>query len=156
LARINGGVALAKSLRALGVREVFTLHGGHLDAFLVACADVDIRLTDTRHEASTGHAAEACARATGQIGKQNLAVVTLAPSAYHTVAEGFGCWAEQITRFDDIAPAVRRAQAQAVPSCLNIMTDPEVAHPATAMMIGRLDAEDEIAIPYYENIPLRP
>ncbi len=89
-------------------------------------------------------------------GKQNLAVVTLARSAYHTVAEGFGCWAEQITRFEDIAPAVRRAQAQAGPSCLNIMTDPEVAHPATAMMIGRLDAEDEIAIPYYENIPLSP
>ena len=63
MARINGGVALAKSMRALGVREVFTLHGGHLDAFLVACADEDIRLTDTRHEASAGHAAEAYARA---------------------------------------------------------------------------------------------
>ena len=33
--------------------------------------------------------------------------------------------------------------------------DADVAHPVTAMMIGRLDAEDEIAIPYYENIPIR-
>jgi acetolactate synthase-1/2/3 large subunit len=89
-------------------------------------------------------------------GKQHLAAVKLAPSAYHKVAEGFGCFAEEVTRFEDIAPAVRRAQAQAGPACLNIMTDADVAHPVTAMMIGRLDAEDEIAIPYYENIPLRP
>ena len=88
-------------------------------------------------------------------GKQNLAVVKLEPSAYHKVAEGFGCFAEQVTRYEDIGPAVRRAQAQPGPACLNIMTDADVAHPVTAMMIGRLDAEDEIAIPYYENIPLR-
>jgi acetolactate synthase-1/2/3 large subunit len=88
-------------------------------------------------------------------GKQNLAAVKLAPSAYHTVAEGFGCAGEQVTRVEDIRPAVRRAQASSRPTCLNIMTDPEVAHPVTAMMIGRLDAEDEIPIPYYENIPIR-
>jgi acetolactate synthase-1/2/3 large subunit len=88
-------------------------------------------------------------------GKQNLAAVKLAPSAYHKVAEGFGCAGEEITRFEDIAPAVRRAQGRAGPTCLNIMTDADVAHPVTAMMVGRLDAEDEIAIPYYENIPLR-
>lgn len=88
-------------------------------------------------------------------GKQQLAAVKLAPSAYHTVAEGFGCSGEQITRVEDIAPAVRRAQASGKPACLNIMTDPDIAHPITAMMIGRLDAEDEIAIPYYENIPIR-
>ena len=88
-------------------------------------------------------------------GKQNLAAVKLAPSAYDEVARGFGCMGEAITRYDDIAPAVRRAQSQGGPACLNIMTDPEVAHPVTAMMVGRLDAEDEIAIPYYENIPLK-
>ena len=76
MARINGGIALAKTLRALGVREVFTLHGGHLDSFLVACADEQIRLTDTRHEASAGHAAEAYARATGEIG---VCVITAGP-----------------------------------------------------------------------------
>jgi acetolactate synthase-1/2/3 large subunit len=88
-------------------------------------------------------------------GKQNLAAVKLAPSAYHVVAEGFGCAGEQITRAEDIGPAVRRAQASGKPTCLNIMTDPDIAHPVTAMMIGRLDAEDEIPIPYYENIPVR-
>jgi acetolactate synthase-1/2/3 large subunit len=88
-------------------------------------------------------------------GKQSLAAVKLAPSAYHTVAEGFGCAGEQITRVEEIGPAVRRAQASGKPTCLNVMTDPDVAHPVTAMMIGRLDAKDEIPIPYYENIPVR-
>jgi acetolactate synthase-1/2/3 large subunit len=88
-------------------------------------------------------------------GKQHLAAVKLAPSAYHTVAQGFGCRGEQITRFEDIAPAVRNAQRAGVPACLNILTDPDIPHPVTAMMVGRVDAEDEIAIPYYENIPLR-
>ncbi len=88
-------------------------------------------------------------------GKQNLAAVKLAPSAYHTVAQGFGCRGEEITRFEDIAPAVRAAQGSGGPACLNILTDPDIAHPVTAMMVGRLDAEDEIPIPYYENIPVR-
>jgi len=88
-------------------------------------------------------------------GKQNLAAVKLAPSGYHKVAEGFGCRGWEITRFDDIAPAVREAQAAGGPACLNILTDPDVAHPVTAMMVGRVDVEDEIAIPYYENIPVR-
>jgi acetolactate synthase-1/2/3 large subunit len=61
-------------------------------------------------------------------GRQSLAAVKLAPSAYHTVAEGFGCGGEQITRVEDIRGAVRRAQASGRPVCLNIMTDPEVAH----------------------------
>jgi hypothetical protein len=59
MADISGGMALARALNALGVGEVFTLHGGHLDSFLTACADAGIRLTDTRHEATAGHAAEA-------------------------------------------------------------------------------------------------
>ena len=88
-------------------------------------------------------------------GKQNLAAVKLARSRYHLVAEAFGCAGEEIARVADIGPAVKRAQASGRPTCLNIMTDPDIAHPITAAMVGRLDAEDEIAIPYYENIPLR-
>lgn len=88
-------------------------------------------------------------------GRQNLAAVKLAASDYHTVAQGLGCAGERITRFEEIGPAVRRAQASGRPTCLNILTDPDIAHPITAAMVGRLDAEDEIAIPYYENIPIR-
>ena len=88
-------------------------------------------------------------------GKQHTQAVDLARSAYHEVARGFGCRGEEITRFEDIGPAVRMAQHSAEPTCLNIMTDGDVAHPNVARMIGRLDADDEIPIPYYENIPIR-
>lgn len=86
-------------------------------------------------------------------GKQNLSVVGLRHSDYHKVAEGFGCWAERVTRYEDIAPAVRRAQAETRPSCINILTDPDIIHPVTPMMLGRTDTKNEISIPYYENIP---
>ncbi len=86
---ITGGALLARTLRAAGVQEVFSLHGGHLDAFLIACAENGIRLTDTRHEASAGHAAEAYARATGRIG---VAAVTAGPgftNAYTAIANAY-------------------------------------------------------------------
>lgn len=87
--KMTGGALLARTLQAAGVTEVFSLHGGHLDAFLIACADHGIRLTDTRHEASAGHAAEAYARATGRIG---VAVVTAGPgftNAYTAIANAY-------------------------------------------------------------------
>lgn len=58
----TGGAVIAQTLARLGVKDVFALHGGHLDAFLVACPDEGIRLIDFRHEASAGHAADAYAR----------------------------------------------------------------------------------------------
>jgi acetolactate synthase I/II/III large subunit len=77
MSEITGGALLAETLHTLGVRDVFTLHGGHLDTFLVACPGVGIRLIDMRHEASAGHAAEAYARLKpGQVG---VAVVTAGP-----------------------------------------------------------------------------
>ncbi|WP_260581765.1 thiamine pyrophosphate-binding protein [Sphingopyxis sp. PET50] len=87
--QITGGALLARTLQAAGVEDVFSLHGGHLDAFLIACADHGIRLTDTRHEASAGHAAEAYARATGRIG---VAVLTAGPgftNAYTALANAY-------------------------------------------------------------------
>ncbi len=89
MTQLSGGEILARTLRAAGVSEVFSLHGGHLDAFLIACADVGIRLTDTRHEASAGHAAEAYSRATGRIG---VAAVTAGPgftNAYTAIANAY-------------------------------------------------------------------
>ncbi len=34
MARILGGDVLARRLQALGVKEVFALHGGHRDAYI--------------------------------------------------------------------------------------------------------------------------
>ena len=87
--QITGGALLARTLKEAGVTEVFSLHGGHLDAFLIACADHGLRLTDTRHEASAGHAAEGYARATGEIG---VAVLTAGPgftNAYTAMANAY-------------------------------------------------------------------
>jgi len=89
MTQITGGALLARTLQVANVTEVFSLHGGHLDAFLIACAEYGIRLTDTRHEASAGHAAEAYARATGKIG---VAVVTAGPgftNAYTAMANAY-------------------------------------------------------------------
>lgn len=88
-------------------------------------------------------------------GSQHLAAVKLEQSAYELVAQGLGCKGERVTRFEDIGPAIRRAQVSGKPACINILTDPAIAHPVTASMIGNVDAEGEIAIPYYENIPIR-
>jgi acetolactate synthase-1/2/3 large subunit len=49
---------------------------------------------------------------------------------------------------------MERAQALPGPSCINIMTDPDIVHPVTPIMVGDVNAEGEIAIPYYENIPI--
>ncbi|KAI8938510.1 hypothetical protein NX059_004398 [Plenodomus lindquistii] len=57
-----GGDLLAQSLHALGVRVLFGLHGGHLDAFLMGCADMNMRLVDTRHETVAVQAAEGWAK----------------------------------------------------------------------------------------------
>ncbi len=88
-------------------------------------------------------------------GEKHTAVVDLEPRPYHLSAQSLGCDGVQVTRVEDIAPAVREAQRTGVPTCLNILTDPAVMHPNVERMIGLSDRDDEIAIPYYENIPVR-
>ncbi|KAJ5989552.1 hypothetical protein N7481_004762 [Penicillium waksmanii] len=60
---LTGGDLLAQSLKHLGVEVVFGLHGGHLDAFLMGCEAIGIRLVDTRHETVAVQAAEGYSRA---------------------------------------------------------------------------------------------
>jgi hypothetical protein len=52
-------------------------------------------------------------------------------------------------------PESTRFASEGHPGLSNAMTNPEVAHRATAMMFGRLDADHEIAIPHCENMLLR-
>lgn len=63
-----GGDLLAQCLHQLGVRTLFGLHGGHLDAFLMGCTDVGIELIDTRHETVAVQAAEGYAKVSGNTG----------------------------------------------------------------------------------------
>ena len=72
-----GGELVAATLAGLGVTEIFALHGSHLDPLYMACVDYGIRLTDTRHEAAAGHAADGYARASN--GKLGVCAVTAGP-----------------------------------------------------------------------------
>ena len=72
----DGGELLARTLKAAGVQEIFALHGGHLECFWQGCVRHGLHLTDFRHEASAGHAADAYARTTGRLG---VCVVTSGP-----------------------------------------------------------------------------
>lgn len=71
------GELAAAALAGLGVKELFALHGSHLDPLFMACEEFGIRITDTRHEASAGHAADGYARASN--GKLGVCAVTSGP-----------------------------------------------------------------------------
>lgn len=64
--QIDGGELCIQTLKQAGIEALFVLHGGHLDPIFQAALDYDVRLTDTRHEAAAGHAADAYARQTGR------------------------------------------------------------------------------------------
>ena len=109
MTQVSGGAVLAKTLADLGVHDVFTLHGGHLDAFLVACSDVGIRLIDTRHEATAGHAADAYARATG--GRVGVAVITAGPGFTNGLTPMVSAYLDGIpTLFVAGSPPLREAE----------------------------------------------
>src|SRR2546426_5188076 len=85
MARIDGGELLTRTLARHGVREVFTLHGGHLDAAYQAESALRLRFIDTRHEQAAGHAADGWARTTGRVG---VAMVTAGPGGTDGVTAG--------------------------------------------------------------------
>ncbi len=74
--KIDGGELFARAFEKEGVKQVFALHGGHIDPIFQACWDHDIRIVDTRHEQAAGHMADAWARLTGRPG---VAMVTAGP-----------------------------------------------------------------------------
>jgi acetolactate synthase-1/2/3 large subunit len=86
-------------------------------------------------------------------GKNREVIVSLRDSRYDEVARGFGVEGQRIDRYEDIAPAVRAAFASGEPRCLNVIIDPDVMHPRTAMMVGDVSGADGVPIPYYANIP---
>ncbi len=80
-------------------------------------------------------------------------MVDLQGTRYADVARAFGCHAERVERLSDLAAALTRALAAGRPACVEVMTDPEVMHPAMPAMVGADDpAPGEIMIPYYDNL----
>ena len=73
---IHGGRLVAKTLAREGIDCLFTLCGGHIAAIYDGCLDEGIRVVDTRHEQTAGHAADGWARLTG---KPGVCAVTAGP-----------------------------------------------------------------------------
>src|SRR6202050_2513588 len=82
MAKIDGGEMLVRALERENVHEVFTLHGGHLDAIYAAAARHNFRVIDTRHEQAAAHMADGWARTTGRPG---VAIVTAGPGVTDAV-----------------------------------------------------------------------
>jgi len=76
MARVEGGRLVAKALRELGVRDIFSLGGGHINPIYNASVDYGIRIIDTHHEQGAAMAADAYGRLTRRPG---VCLVTAGP-----------------------------------------------------------------------------
>jgi acetolactate synthase-1/2/3 large subunit len=77
-----GGTLVAEALGKAGVKQLYTLCGGHISPILVACQAGGIRVADVRDEASAVFAADAAARLSGLPG---VAAVTAGPGITNAV-----------------------------------------------------------------------
>src|SRR5947208_9097931 len=78
----GGDLALA-ALSAFGVKEMFTLSGGHVFPLYDAAQRAGVRIVDVRHEQSAVFAAEAVAKLQRRPG---LAVLTAGPGVTNGVS----------------------------------------------------------------------
>jgi acetolactate synthase-like protein len=79
---MDGGEIIASVLERQGVRQLYTLCGGHISPILVAAKRAGINIYDVRDEASAVFAADATARMTGIPG---VAAVTAGPGLTNTI-----------------------------------------------------------------------
>jgi len=79
---MNGGALVARVLERQGVRQIFTLCGGHISPILVEAKRRGLAVIDVRDEVSAVFAADAVARLTGIPG---VAAVTAGPGVTNTV-----------------------------------------------------------------------
>jgi acetolactate synthase-1/2/3 large subunit len=87
-------------------------------------------------------------------GANYSAITRLGETRYADIARAFGCHGERVDRYEDVAPAMRRALDCGTTACLEIMVDAGAVHPSTVAMLGKpADGSDDIIIPYYENLP---
>ncbi|MDB5577218.1 MAG: putative benzaldehyde lyase [Bradyrhizobium sp.] len=115
--RVTGGELLARTLKQAGVTDIFALHGGHLEGFLFHCAQMTLNLIDCRHEASAGHAADAYARVSRELG---VCVVTAGPG------------------FTNVLSAIVNAQLDSIPT-LFIVGAPPLRESETNPLQGGFD-----------------
>ncbi|MGB8223389.1 MAG: thiamine pyrophosphate-binding protein, partial [Polyangiales bacterium] len=78
----DGGTIIGRVLASRGVKQIFTLCGGHISPILVGAEANGIKVVDVRDEVSAVFAADAVARMTGIPG---IAAVTAGPGVTNTV-----------------------------------------------------------------------
>ena len=79
---MSGGKIIAQVLQNHGVKQLFTLSGGHIAPIFVEAENLGIRVIDTRHEVNTVFAADAVSRLSGIPG---VAVVTAGPGVTNAI-----------------------------------------------------------------------
>ncbi len=79
---MHGGDLVAEVLERQGVKQLFTLCGGHISPILTGAKARGIAVIDVRHEATAVFAADAVARLTGIPG---VAAVTAGPGVTNTI-----------------------------------------------------------------------
>ena len=82
MAMVTGGELVVRTLMAAGVKDIFALHGAHLESIFQSCLDHHLPITDVRHEVAAGHAAEGYARAGRTLG---VAMATAGPGFTNVV-----------------------------------------------------------------------
>jgi thiamine pyrophosphate-dependent acetolactate synthase large subunit-like protein len=78
----HGGNIVAEALKDQGVKQIFTLCGGHISPILSGCRQLGLDVWDTRHEASAVFAADAVSRLSGVAG---VAAVTAGPGVTNAI-----------------------------------------------------------------------
>ena len=79
----HGGLAITRTLKSLGVSNIFTLTGGHIFPIFDGARTDEIRLIDVRHEQSAAFAAEGWARLTRSLG---VCAVTAGPGVTNAMS----------------------------------------------------------------------
>ena len=87
---LHGGELIARQLAAQGVNAIYGLCGGHVAPIFNSCANNGLAVIDMRHEQAAGHAADAHARLTRNVGVAAVVAgpgvtdaVTAVANAYH-------------------------------------------------------------------------
>ena len=85
----HGGELALAPLVAAGVREIFTLSGGHIFPIYDACVKHEVNILDVRHEQTAAFGAEAMAKLTRRPG---VAVLTAGPGVTNGVSAVTTAW----------------------------------------------------------------
>jgi acetolactate synthase-1/2/3 large subunit len=70
-------------------------------------------------------------------GRDRLVGTQLANTNYHEVAAAFGCYAQRITRAEDLGPAIKAAFASGKPACINVIVAVDPPPPELELLAKR-------------------